>query len=443
MTINLQRDEVTTKTNRINSEIIYDRLCNTLVAGVNSPVRANRNLLDPPLVVHSAHGAMIRDVDGNEYIDYCSSWGALIHGHAHPQITENVIERLRMGSSFGATSEIEAYWAEIVQGCMPSLEAMRCVSSGTEATMTALRVARGFTGRDFIVKFEGNYHGHSDGLLVKAGSGVLQLKEASSAGVPNGVVQYTITLPFNDSESIERLFSDPMWAGKIAAVIVEPIAANIGVVPASLEFLQTLRQQTEKTGALLIFDEVVTGFRVGLGGAQGYYNIRPDLTCLGKIVGGGFPAAALGGRKEVMNCLAPLGGVYQAGTLSGNPVAMEAGYQAVKMLKENPMIYAELETKANWICHTLQRTLHKERIQGCVQQVGSMWTLFFGVDRVTNLREAESVDKEMFRRLFCWMFERGVYLPPSPYEAWFVSTAHTREQLEQTTELLLEFLQQG
>jgi glutamate-1-semialdehyde 2,1-aminomutase len=359
---------------------------------------------------------MVWDVDGNGYIDYCGSWGALILGHAHPKVVQAAVEQVQMSSSFGMATGVEAEIAAQIIKHAPSIEKIRFVSSGTEAGMSVVRVARGFTGRSHVLKFDGNYHGHFDSFLIRAGSGVSYLNESSSKGIPADFVKYTASLPYNDIETVRAYIrSEP----DLAAVMLEPVAGNMGVVPATEAFVQMLREETRKTGALLVFDEVITGFRVGLKSAQGLYGVVPDLSCFGKIIGGGFPAAAFGGRKEIMECLAPLGQVYQAGTLSGNPVAMKAGLAALQEL-EAPGLYEELERKTNIITEPLREAGLK------VNQVGSMFTIFLG--------------NEKYRELFVYLFERGIYLPPSQYEACFVSTAHTEGHLKETRDAIVQFL---
>jgi glutamate-1-semialdehyde 2,1-aminomutase len=419
------------------SKAIYEDLCTVLPGGVNSPVRACSEMGQFPLVAEHAAKDQIFDVDGNGYIDYCGSWGALIHGHAHPEILSAVQKRMMMGTSFGVTTPIEGQLAHKIIECVPSIEKIRFVSSGTEATMSAVRLARGFTGRQYVIKFNGNYHGHADLFLVQAGSGVLGLAESSSAGIPVENVKYTISLPYNDCDACRNVLNDESLRDQIAAVIVEPIAGNIGVVPGTSQFLQMLREETKKIGALLIFDEVISGFRVGVGGAQALYQITPDLTCFGKIMGGGFPAAAFGGRRDIMDRLAPLGPVYQAGTLSGNPVAMEAGVQSLILLQKEGF-YQELERKTNVITVPLRKALeHKD---ACVQQVGSMFTLFFGCRQVKSREDLQYVNSELYARCFRFLFSRGVYIPPSAHETWFVSNAHEEGHLEKTRDLLLEFV---
>lgn len=422
------------------SEKIYQRLCEVIPGGVNSPVRACTGLGMAPLVADYGKGDLIVDCDGHAYVDYCGSWGALIHGHAHPDILTSVQQRMMKGTTFGVTTPVEEAIARKVTELVPSIEKVRFVSSGTEATMSAVRLARGATKRDWIIKFIGHYHGHADFFLVQAGSGVAELSSTSSSlGIPHELIQHTICLPFNDIAIVRRVLSDARYNNNIAAVILEPIAGNMGVVPASPDFIQMLREETEKIGALLIFDEVITGFRVGLGGAQALYQVTPDLTCLGKIIGGGFPAAAFGGRKELMDHLAPLGPVYQAGTLSGNPVAMEAGLQALKML-ERPGFYQELQDKADRITQPVKQFVSDRKLDACLQQVGSMFTIFLGRRHVDNMADALAGDKTRYAHFFKHLFERGFYIPPFQYESWFVSSAHTVPHLEKTRDAILAFL---
>ncbi|MBS4168565.1 glutamate-1-semialdehyde 2,1-aminomutase [Parachlamydia sp. AcF125] len=424
---------------RAASQLTYNHLCSVIPAGVNSPIRACKGLDQLPLVAESAEKDLIQDVDGNQFIDYCGSWGALIHGHAHPKILAAVQKRLEKGTTFGVTSAIEGQLASKVVQWIDSVEKIRFVSSGTEATMSAVRLARGYTGRPYIIKFNGHYHGHADFFLVKAGSSVADLPASSSAGIPADIVKHVISLPFNDREAVREIFQDPKLRDQIAAVILEPVAGNMGVVPADPEFVELLRKETREAGSLLIFDEVITGFRLGLRGAQGIYPVKPDLTCFGKIIGGGFPAAAFGGKKEIMDYLAPLGPVFQAGTLSGNPIAMEAGLQTL-VLAEQPGFYEKLEEKTHLIVQPVQEFLLRNELPACVQQVGSMFTLFFGRRKVTNHEEAQLLDFPRFARFFRFMFAQGIYVPPSQHEAWFVSSAHEIEHLEKTREAILSFL---
>jgi glutamate-1-semialdehyde 2,1-aminomutase len=416
---------------RTMTEAVFAKSCKVIPGGVNSPARSFQGLGLTPLIVKSGKGALLQDVDGKEYIDYCCSWGASILGHAAPEVNRAAIQQIEKGSSYGILTESEERLASLIQEALPSIDKIRFVSSGTEAVMTALRIARGFTGRTKIVKFIGHYHGHSDALLVQAGSGLTSLAASSSKGVTKGAIEDTLCLPFNDPLALMECFR--IYGNEIAAVIVEPIAGNMGVVPPEEGFLALLRNETRRAKALLIFDEVITGFRVGWGGAQGLYKIEPDLTCLGKVIGGGFPAAAVGGRGEILDCLAPIGPVYQAGTLSGNPVAMEAGRATLLELKKGD-VYLELETKSQRLVDPILERLQKK---GCCQRIGSMMTLFLGREKVMR---KEALDLPLFARFFRHLFERGIYIPPSPYEAWFVSRAHTDKQIDFTVEVILDFL---
>lgn len=419
------------------NELIFEKLCEVIPGGVNSPVRSCKEMGQIPLVATSAKGDMIYDADGTGYIDFCCSWGPLIHGHAHPEILSAVSKRIALGTSFGVTTPIEEALARKIAKLIPSIEKIRFVSSGTEATMTAARLARGFTRRDAIVKFSGNFHGHSDIFLVQAGSGMFGRNHTStSAGIPTDIIKHTICLPYNEIENNRKYLEQE--GEKIAAVIVEPVAGNMGLVKGDPNFLKMLREVTTKMGIVLIFDEVISGFRVGLQGAQGYYQIQPDLTCLGKIIGGGFPAAACGGRKEIMDFLAPLGDVYQGGTLSGNPVAMEAGLQSIHLL-ERAGFYEELTRKTDLLTKPIQAHFEKNHIPACVQQLGSLFTIFFGLKVVNNMEEAKKLDTQKFAHFFRYLFSKGIYFPPSQYEACFVSAAHTDEHLKYTCETILEY----
>lgn len=421
---------------RSESEAIYARSCAVIPGGVNSPVRSFKGLNMTPMIVESGSGALIRDVDGKEYIDYCMSWGSQILGHAHPAVIMAATSQMQRGSSFGIATEAEEKLAAKIVNLIPSIQKIRFVSSGTEATMTALRLARGYTKRTKIVKFVGHYHGHSDALLVQAGSGASSL--ASSLGVNQTVVEDTLCLPFNDFEALDALFRSHPSRLDIAAVILEPITGNMGVVLPEPLFLEKLREETARNGTLLIFDEVITAFRVGLQGAQGMYGIDPDLTCLGKIVGGGFPAAALGGRAEIMDCLAPLGGVYQAGTLSGNPVAMVAGLATLSFL-ETADFYQKLKKKTDLLTLPIKESLTDKN--GCLQQAGSMFSLFFGLKKVSSREDLSRLDSDRFALFFRYLFERGIYIPPHAHESWFISAAHTEEQLDYTRRTIDSFLQ--
>lgn len=396
--------------------------------GVNSPVRAYRNVGRNPLFIEKGKGSKIYDIDGNEYIDYICSWGPNILGHCYPKVIEEVKKACDNGLTFGAPTEKEVVLAELIREIMPSMEVLRMVNSGTEAVMSAIRVARGFTKRDMILKFKGCYHGHSDGLLVKAGSAALTAAIPDSLGVPKSYTENTLVALYNDEKSVEELFEK--YGDKIACVVVEPVAANMGVVLPKKGFLQFLRDITEKYGSLLIFDEVITGFRLSLGGAQEYFGIKPDMTTLGKIVGGGMPMAVYGGRKEIMDCVAPLGGVYQAGTLSGNPIATTAGIATLTALKENKHLYAELEKKAEKIANSYRK------IGASVNQIGSLLSGFFTDREVNDYDSATSSDTEKYAKFFNYLLENGIYIAPSQYEAMFVSMAHSDEDIEKTCKVI-------
>ena len=397
--------------------------------GVNSPVRAWKSVGGTPLIIARGKGSYIFDADGKRYIDFVGSWGPLIWGHAHPKIVQVVKQRASRGFTFGAPTEAEVRLAEIVSRIMPSMQSLRLVNSGTEATMSAIRLARAFTGRRKIIKFDGCYHGHSDGLLVRAGSGVATLGLPDSQGVPDGFARETLTASYNDLMSVQKILD--RYGKDTAAVIVEPICGNMGVIPPDPGFLKALREITRQKGALLIFDEVITGFRVALGGAQEKFHVKPDLTCLGKILGGGFPLAAFGGQRKIMNLLAPVGPVYQAGTLSGNPIAVSAGLTTLDLLSRSGT-YESLEEKARQLEEGFRAILEKHGIKSALNRVGSMMTLFFGVQRVRNADDARTCDRKKFARYFHGMLRRGIYLPPAPFEAMFVSMAHSKTDLDAT-----------
>ncbi len=408
-----------------------------LPGGVNSPVRAFRAVETDPVFMARGEGSRIFDIDGNEYIDYLGSWGPLILGHAHPAVVRAIQETAQRGTSFGAPTELETEMAQLVAEIVPSIEVVRMVNSGTEATMSALRLARGYTGRDKIVKFEGSYHGHADSLLIKAGSGVASLSLPDSPGVPEQVASHTLTAPYNDLESVKIIFE--RFGEEIAAVIVEPVAGNMGVVPPLPGFLEGLRQLTREYGALLIFDEVMTGFRVSYQGAQGLYGITPDLTTLGKVIGGGLPVGAYGGRREIMEQVAPAGPVYQAGTLSGNPLAMVAGLTTLKELGK-PGVYESLEQKAAFLEEQFRRNAEEVGIPCQINRVGSMMSLFFTSQSVINFSTAKTSDTKRFARYFQKLLDLGVFIAPSQFEGMFLSTAHTQEDLERTAEAQREAL---
>jgi glutamate-1-semialdehyde 2,1-aminomutase len=414
------------------SEELFRRAQELIPGGVNSPVRAFRSVGGNPVFIARGQGSHIFDADGNEYIDYVGSWGPLLLGHRHPAILAALERALTIGTSFGAPTEQEIELAEAICEAVPSIQMVRLVNSGTEATMSAIRVARGFTGRDLIVKFEGCYHGHVDSLLVKAGSGLATLGIADTQGVPKAFCDTTIALPFNSPEAVEEAFR--AHGDHIAAVIVEPVVGNMGCVPPLPGYLQMLREVTQRCGALLILDEVMTGFRVAFGGAQQRYGIVPDLTTLGKVIGGGLPVGAYGGRKDIMSKVAPAGPVYQAGTLSGNPLAVAAGLAMLRHLKAHPEIYEQLETRAAALCATVPADV-------TVNRVGSMFTFFFTSGPVTDWESAKRSDTARFGRFFRAMLDRGIYLAPSQFEAAFLSAAHSEEDIASTVAAAREAFQ--
>ena len=426
------------KLSRSKSKDIFRRAEDSLVGGVNSPVRAFRSVGGEPLIVERGSGARLWDADGNQYLDYVCSWGALILGHAHPAVVAAIQDQATRGTSYGVTTELEVELAERIKRAIPSLEKIRFVSSGTEATMSAVRLARGFTKRDFILKFEGCYHGHADSFLSEAGSGLATLGIASSPGVPETFASLTLNVLYNDLAAVEKAFA--AHSGKIAAVIVEPVAANMGVVPPAPGFLEGLREITRRDGALLIFDEVITGFRLCYGGAQSLFKVEPDLTTLGKIIGGGLPVAAYGGRAEIMNHVAPLGSVYQAGTLSGNPLAMRAGIEALKQI-ERPEFHKELNREAEKFAEGLRRVVRQASVAAQVNSAGSLMTVFFCSEPVRNYSDAKKSDTRRFAALFQAMLEDSILFPPSQFEALFLSSAHTEEDIKQTLSAFEDRLQ--
>jgi len=412
------------------SSELFHRAEKVIPGGVNSPVRAFRGVGGDPVFIDRAQGAWLFDSDGNRYIDYVGSWGPMIAGHAHPDIIAAVKQAADNGLSFGAPTALEIEMAERVCALLPSIEMVRMVSSGTEATMSAIRLARGFTGRDKIVKFEGCYHGHGDSLLVKAGSGALTLGVPSSPGIPAALAAHTITLEYNNIDAVREAFAD--IGSEIACIIVEPVAGNMNCIPPVDGFLQGLREVCDEHGAVLIFDEVMTGFRVALGGAQSVYDVTPDLTTLGKIIGGGMPVGAFGGKREIMEYIAPTGPVYQAGTLSGNPIAMTAGLKTLEIISA-PDFYSTLEQKTTTLVQGLQKRADAAGIAFTTSQVGAMFGLFFtDAKQVTSFAQATQCDVEAFKQFFHAMLDEGIYLAPSAYEAGFVSSAHSDEDLEAT-----------
>jgi glutamate-1-semialdehyde 2,1-aminomutase len=408
---------------------LFQRAQKVIPGGVNSPVRAFRSVGGTPPFIVNGRGSRITDADGKTYLDYVGSWGPLILGHAHPRVVAATQEAAARGLSFGAPTEIEVDMAELLCRLLPSLDLARLVSSGTEATMSAIRLARGHTGRDLLVKFEGCYHGHSDSLLVKAGSGLLTFGNPSSGGVPDDIARHTLVLDYNNEEEVERVFAQ--HGERIAAVIVEPVAGNMNLVVPRPEFLQSLRAQCTRYGSVLIFDEVMTGFRVGLGCAQGLYGICPDLTTLGKVIGGGMPVAAFGGRREIMEKIAPLGPVYQAGTLSGNPLAVVAGLSTLELIQASGF-FVELERKTKALCAGLSAAAAEHGVVFSAQSVGGMFGLYFRARCPQNFAEVMQCDKEAFNRFFHAMLDAGHYFAPSPFEAGFVSAAHSDADIEET-----------
>lgn len=413
-----------------NSEKAMEEAEHLMPGGVNSPVRAFKSVDTPAIFMDHGEGARIYDIDGNAYIDYVLSWGPLILGHKNKQVIDKIHEAVDKGTSFGASTTQENKLAQLVIDRVPSIEKVRMVSSGTEATLDTLRLARGYTGKNKIIKFIGCYHGHSDSLLIKAGSGVATLGLPDSPGVPEGIAKNTITVPYNDLEAIKVAFEE--FGDDIAGVIVEPVAGNMGVVPPIEGFLQGLRDITTEYGSLLIFDEVMTGFRVGYNCAQGYFNVTPDLTCLGKVIGGGLPVGAFGGKKEIMDHIAPAGDIYQAGTLSGNPLAMTSGYETLVQLK--PETYDYFNKLGDQLEAGLKAVFAKHNVPITVNRAGSMIGYFLNEGPVTNFEEANNSDLEMFSQMYREMANEGVFLPPSQFEGTFLSTAHTEEDIKQTIE---------
>ncbi len=419
------------------SEALFAEAQRLMPGGVNSPVRSFRAVTGTPPFIASGGGARVTDVDGNEYIDYLGSWGPLVLGHAHPSVVTVLERAARGGSSFGAPVEQEVQLARLITGALPSIESLRLVNSGTEACMSAIRLARAFTGRDKIIKFAGNYHGHADGLLVRAGSGGLTHGIPTSAGVPESYASETLVADFNDFDSVEQLFNS--YPNAIAGIIVEPVAGNMGVVPPAPGFLEGLRRITAHDGAMLIFDEVITGFRVGAGGAQGLYGIMPDITTLGKIIGGGLPVGCYGGRREIMERVAPLGDMYQAGTLSGNPLAVSAGVATLTELQK-PGVYEQIDRLAVRLTEGISAAFRDAEVPGTINRVGSMFTGFFNPGPVESLAQVEQSDAAAYGRYFHALLERGVYIAPSQFEAGFVSTAHTESDIDTTIERVREAL---
>ncbi len=427
--------------NTQNSKQAYQQAIKHIPGGVNSPVRAFKSVGGDPLFIQSAKGSKITDIDNNEFIDYVASWGPMILGHSHPDVIEALHQTALLGTSFGAPTLMETEMADLICQMIPSIESVRMVNSGTEATMSALRLARGYTKRDLVIKFEGCYHGHGDSFLINAGSGALTLGTPNSPGITKGTAQDTLTATYNDLDSVQSLFNE--FKDQIAAVILEPVTGNMGVVKPTNEFITGVRRLCTNNGTLLIFDEVMTGFRVAKGGAQEVLGITPDLTTLGKIIGGGLPVGAYGGKKEIMDHLAPNGPVYQAGTLSGNPMAMAAGLTTLKILNNTKDFYLQLEQKAAFLTDGLQNNLDKLSFPGVINRVGSMFTLFFTQEQeVNNFSDVMKCDTEVFSNYFKLSLESGIYTAPSQFEAGFISIAHSTADLQKTIDSNFKALQQ-
>ena len=422
------------RSNMENSKVLFEKSLEKIPGGVNSPVRAFGSVGGSPLFIKSANADHIYDVDGNEFIDYVCSWGPGILGHAHPQVIEAVKKACVDGLTFGAPTKKELELAELITDAMPSIEKVRLVNSGTEATMSAIRTARGYTGRDMIIKFRGNYHGHSDGLLVKAGSAALTTAVPDSAGVPASYTQNTLVAEYNNEDSVRELMEQ--YGENVAAIIVEPVAANMGVVPPKEGFLKFLRDITLKYGTVLIFDEVITGFRLKFGGAQEYFGVKPDMTTLGKIVGGGMPNAAYGGKKEIMDRVSPTGPVYQAGTLSGNPIATTAGIETLKILKAHPEYYKQIDESAKKLADAYRKMAKEKNIPLHVNQIGSLLSAFQTGEVVDDYDSALTSDTNAYTEYFWKMLDNGIYVAPAQFEAMFVSVAHTKEDIERTCEVI-------
>lgn len=421
------------------SEKLFQEAVNLIPGGVNSPVRAFGSVGMTPRFIESAEGAYLTDADGNRYLDYIGSWGPMILGHSNSMVLQKVEEACKKGLSFGAATEAEVDMARLICSMVPSIEMVRMVNSGTEAVMSAVRAARGYTGRDKIIKFEGCYHGHSDAMLVKAGSGVMTAGVPDSSGVPAGCTQDTLLAVYNDLASVERLFD--ACGKEIAAVILEPVGANMGVVPPKEGFLQKLRELCTENGTVLIFDEVITGFRLARAGAQEYYGIDADLTTYGKIIGGGMPVGAYGGKREIMEVVAPVGSVYQAGTLSGNPVAMAAGLAQLTYLNEHPEVYDRLSKLGEMLYGGMKKMCEEQKLPYQVNAVGSLGCLFFASEPVTDYTSAKKSDTEVFRRYFRHMLENGIYVAPSQFEAMFLSASHTEENIRFTLDTMHKFFE--
>ena len=423
-----------------NSELLFERAQLFIPGGVNSPVRAFRSVGGTPLFFKSAKGSILTDVDGKNYIDYIGSWGPMILGHCHKPIVETLKKATENTTSFGAPTELEADIAELICEMVPAVEKVRMTNSGTEACMSAIRVARGYTNKEKFIKFEGNYHGHADAFLIKAGSGAITLGVPNSPGVTKGTAQDTLLAPYNDLSAVKKIIEDN--PNQIAAIILEPVAGNMGCIPPKKGFLEGLRSLCNELDIVLIFDEVMTGFRLSKGGASEYYGVTPDMVTLGKIIGGGLPVGAFGGKKEIMDMVAPVGPVYQAGTLSGNPIAMGCGYTLLKELNENPSIYSQLEENTAYFEKELRRVFDNKNLRYTINRVGSMISFHFDIDEVNNFDDACNANADLFKTLFHGVLKRGVYFAPSAFESLFLSTTHTKELLDSTIVAIAETLEE-
>ena len=423
-----------------NSELLFERAQLFIPGGVNSPVRAFRSVGGTPLFFKSAKGSILTDVDGKNYIDYIGSWGPMILGHCHEPIVETLKKVTENTASFGAPTELEADIAELICEMVPAVEKVRMTNSGTEACMSAIRVARGYTNKEKFIKFEGNYHGHADAFLIKAGSGAITLGVPNSPGVTKGTAQDTLLAPYNDLSAVKKIIEDN--PNQIAAIILEPVAGNMGCIPPKKGFLEGLRSLCNEHDIVLIFDEVMTGFRLSKGGASEYYGVTPDMVTLGKIIGGGLPVGAFGGKKEIMDMVAPVGPVYQAGTLSGNPIAMGCGYTLLKELNENPSIYSQLEENTAYFEKELRRVFDNKNLRYTINRVGSMISFHFDIDEVNNFDDACNANADLFKTLFHGVLKRGVYFAPSAFESLFLSTTHTKELLDSTIVAIEETLEE-
>jgi len=421
----------------LRSSALFQEAQKYLVGGVNSPVRAFKSVGGAPVFMKSAQGAYLTDEDGKCYIDYINSWGPMILGHTHPEVLAAITNQLKSGFSFGTPTELETEIAKLIVDSVPNIDKVRMTNSGTEACMSAIRLARGFTSRDKIIKFEGCYHGHADSFLIKAGSGAATFGNPNSPGVTQGTAKDTLLAKYNDIESVRGIFKNN--PNEIACIIVEPIAGNMGCVPPKSHFLEDLRKLCDENGSLLIFDEVMTGFRAKMGGAQEFFNIRADIVTYGKVIGGGMPVGAFAAQKEIMDCLSPVGAIYQAGTLSGNPIAMRAGYATLSLLKNDSKIFDRITKTTNILAEGIAKIFTEKGIQTCINRCTSMLTVFFGAEKISNFDDVNHADHSLFNRYFHFLLENGIYLPPSGYESWFISDCIKQNEIDKTLEITKKF----